>query len=621
MKELSSRLKRYTGIVFIIMLASSLVALLLSSKLRRVISEPILALAQTMKVVSINQNYSVRALKYSEDEIGLLIDGFNQMLARIQSRDEELSQYRDHLEELVKERTTELTRLNQQLKQEITVREQAEEAFRGLSSRYEAILAAVADIIMEVDRNKVYTWANQAGFQFFGEEVLGKEAEFYFEGEQDTYDTVQPLFSGDQNLIYLESWQRRQDGQKRLLAWWCRVLKDANGSMIGALSTARDITAQKRAEAALRQSEEKYRSLVANIPDVTWTSDAQGNTVFISPNIEQVYGFTQEEIYQADARLWFGRIHPAEVELVKEAYGSLFTKNQRFDVEYRIQRKDGHWIWLHDKAIATYEKDGLMYADGVFSDITPRVRAQEALKEMEAQVAQSEKMASLGMLVAGVAHEINTPVGAINSMHNTLVRAVEKLKSTRKIEPSGHEGQPVSKLLRIIDNANRVITSGTERVTNIVRRLKSFARLDEAELKIVDIHLGIEDTLTMVHHQLKHKAVVECNFGDLPLIPCYPSQLNQVYLNLLINAVQAIEDKGKITITTFQKDDYVHVQIKDTGIGIPQESRSKIFDPGYTTKDAGVGTGLGLSICYRIVKEHDGEIMSVEEQLLPSYYR
>jgi PAS domain S-box-containing protein len=135
------------------------------------------------------------------------------------------------------------------------------EVLRALTSRYEAILAAVPDIIMEVDTNKVYTWTNQAGFEFFGEDVLGKEAAFYFEGEQDTYGIVQPLFSGDENVIYLESWQRRKDGEKRLLAWWCRVLKDANGNVTGALSTARDITQRRRAEEELHRLNRALRMI------------------------------------------------------------------------------------------------------------------------------------------------------------------------------------------------------------------------------------------------------------------------------------------------------------------------------------------------------------------------
>ena len=150
--------------------------------------------------------------------------------------------------EEIRKQTVKLEQINTELRREAIDHKQAEEALRSLSSHQEALLSAIPDIIMEVDSNKVYTWANQPGMEFFGEDVIGKEADFYFEGEQETYNVVQPLFNGSENVIYIESWQRRRDGQKRLLAWWCRVLKDARGNVIGAISSARDITEQRQAE-------------------------------------------------------------------------------------------------------------------------------------------------------------------------------------------------------------------------------------------------------------------------------------------------------------------------------------------------------------------------------------
>jgi PAS domain S-box-containing protein len=139
----------------------------------------------------------------------------------------------------------------------------AEDALRAISARYQTMLAAIPDIIMEVDKNKVYTWANEAGYAFFGKDVIGKPADYYFEGDQDTYHIVQPLFNGKhEDIIYVESWQRRQDGEKRLLAWWCRTLRDAYGNVIGALSTARDITEQRRAQAALQEYSERLEQMV-----------------------------------------------------------------------------------------------------------------------------------------------------------------------------------------------------------------------------------------------------------------------------------------------------------------------------------------------------------------------
>jgi len=137
---------------------------------------------------------------------------------------------------------------------------------------------------------------------------------------------------------------------------------------------------RKQAEETLRESEEKYRSLVANIPGITWTTDCEGNTTFISPNVERVYGYTPEEIYEGSYHVWFGRIHPDDVDMVKQAYEALFEKGMQFDIEYRIKRKDGEWIWLHDRAVATYVKDGILYADGVFSDVTGRKTLEEMWK-------------------------------------------------------------------------------------------------------------------------------------------------------------------------------------------------------------------------------------------------
>jgi signal transduction histidine kinase len=237
-------------------------------------------------------------------------------------------------------------------------------------------------------------------------------------------------------------------------------------------------------------------------------------------------------------------------------------------------------------------------------------KTNHELRQTQSQLVQSEKMAALGNLVAGVAHEINTPVGAMCSMHDTLIRAVGKLKrAVKEMSPEEFESnRQLQRSFKIIEDANGVIASGSERVTDIVKRLRSFARLDEAELKKANIHEGIEDTLTIVHHELKHGVTVTKNFGDIPPIYCYPGQLNQVFLNLLVNARQAIDGNGELAITTWNENGYVYIEFKDTGCGIPPDKLPKVFDPGFTTKGVGVGTGLGLSICYNIIQAHKGEI-------------
>jgi signal transduction histidine kinase len=232
-----------------------------------------------------------------------------------------------------------------------------------------------------------------------------------------------------------------------------------------------------------------------------------------------------------------------------------------------------------------------------------------AQEEAKAQLMQSEKMASLGLLVAGLAHEINTPLGAIHSNNDTISRSVDKMKQLLESDRSSADIK--SSQIRLIDIMRELCQDNslaTERLIDIVGSLKNFARLDEAELKKADIHEGIESTLTIVDHQLKNRIHVQKQFGNIPLVECYPNRLNQVFMNLLVNAAQAIRDRGTITIKTSRQGDSVQVAITDTGVGIPPENLSKVFDPGFTTKGVGVGTGLGLSICYKIIQEHGGKI-------------
>ena len=145
-------------------------------------------------------------------------------------------------------------------------------------------------------------------------------------------------------------------------------------------------------------------------------------------------------------------------------------------------------------------------------------------------------------------------------------------------------------------------------ITKIISRLRSFARLDEADLKRADIHEGLEDTLTLIHHEIKHNIKIIRNYGDIPQVFCFPGRLNQVFLNLFINSKQAIKGTGEITLPTYLKDDHLFIELSDNGIGIDKDKLKRIFDPGYTTKGVGVGTGLGLSICYQIMQDHRGQI-------------
>ena len=232
--------------------------------------------------------------------------------------------------------------------------------------------------------------------------------------------------------------------------------------------------------------------------------------------------------------------------------------------------------------------------------------AMEELQDTQIQLIQSEKMASIGQLTAGVAHEINTPLGAINSNTNIVEMVINLLEQELDVEDNPKINNIMEKLKKATDT-NKM---ACERIIEIVRRLKNFSRLDEAEFKEADIEEGIESVLILAHNMLKHRVEVHKEYGDLPLVKCMPNQLNQVFMNLIVNAGQAIEEEGDIWIKTWadQAKDKVYIQIKDNGHGIRKENINKIFDPGFTTKGVGVGTGLGLSICYKIIEKHQGKL-------------
>jgi two-component system, NtrC family, sensor kinase len=225
-------------------------------------------------------------------------------------------------------------------------------------------------------------------------------------------------------------------------------------------------------------------------------------------------------------------------------------------------------------------------------------------QELTAQLIQTDKMAALGLLVAGVAHEINTPMGAIHSNNDIMLRAVTRIR--KNLEPDTNK--EVVRLLGILEEVCHNNETAAERIMHIVRSLKNFARLDEADRKRVDLHEGIESTLTLLQHQLRSRIRIEKQFGEIPGVLCHPNQLNQVFMNILANAAQAIAGAGVIKIGTWRDGDFVKISIADTGVGIPRENLSKIFDPGFTTKGVGVGTGIGLSICYKIIEDHGGTI-------------
>ncbi|MFZ5485123.1 MAG: ATP-binding protein [Pseudomonadota bacterium] len=259
-------------------------------------------------------------------------------------------------------------------------------------------------------------------------------------------------------------------------------------------------------------------------------------------------------------------------------------------------------------------------------------KAYDRLKSSQTQLVQSEKMASLGQMVAGVAHEINTPLGYVKNNIN-LARDALSLMQTRLIayesllarlmSGEADEIELEAGLASIremreefesgftredVENLFDDTLYGVEQISEIVLNLRDFSRLDQAPVDNVNLNQCLDSALLIARNVLKHKAEIIKDYGNTPPVTCAPSQINQIFLNLLTNAAHAIDDKGRILVKTYSDERYVHAIVQDTGKGIPQENLKHIFDPFFTTKPIGQGTGLGLSIAYQIVRRHGGHI-------------
>jgi PAS domain S-box-containing protein len=405
-----------------------------------------------------------------------------------------------------------------------------------------------------------------------------------------------------------------------------RLLKNAEDRM-----ARRDEILEQKVEKgtqAVLESELRYRELFNLANDAIFTTEADtGRIIDANLEAERLTGYSIEELlsmHVADLHPEDERARATEFEhrMAVGGHGHGLTTDLTF------LTRDGTRIILSVSG-SMLDLFGQKIIYRICRDVTDVRRMELELKEYtrelqlrfdekkralldsQGQLVQAEKMAALGNLVAGIAHEINTPLASINSNNDIFSLTMGKVQQLlRDHVPSDilKEGGDFAEILSMIDDAIRTNRMACERIVKIVRSLRNFARLDEAERKKADIHEGIESTLTLVSHELKRRIKVTKEYGAIPEIECYPNQLNQVFMNILVNASQAIEGQGEIRIRTWEQDDSVHIAFTDSGKGIPPEILPKVFDPGFTTKKAGVGTGLGLSICYRIIQDHNGRI-------------
>lgn len=488
---------------------------------------------------------------------------------------------------------------------DISSRKETEESFRKLSARNEAILGAIPDIIMEVDNNKIYTWANKAGFEFFGDDVIGKGAEDYFEGQQNTYNMVEPIFAGNQEFIYVESWQRRRDGERRLLAWWCRVLKDENGLVTGALSTARDITEARLADRRLLQTEQRYRLFIEAMHDGVGFVDLNENILFANQALCTMLGSSHKELIGENLGGYvikedFPKVLAGTEKRLRKEHG-------KYEVIMKSKNGSLRQVYISATPLLDYNGD-VVGSVGIFTDITELKKAEEERKQLRDKLIRAQKMESLGILAGGVAHDLNNILGP-------LVAYPEIIRMNLPAD------SPINGHLKKIENS-------TQRAVDVVQDLLTMARRGRYEMVPLNLNDVIENYLQSPDFTgLKTKfpqIEISCQLDkSISQVHGSLSHLSKVVMNLVINALEAMPYGGKLIIKTEQQfverlvggfdnigiGDYVLMTVSDTGLGIDKKDLKHLFEPFYTKKTMGrSGSGLGLAIVYGVMKDHNGYV-------------
>lgn len=392
----------------------------------------------------------------------------------------------------------------------------------------------------------------------------------------------------------------------------------------------------------------EFQRLVENVSDVYFIHDLESRFTYLSPQFERMFGYLVVDcLGQSFAPL----VHPGDLEVIDRMLQQLMIDRLPHEnLEMRVRHALGHWVWILISHSVVVEAGNVVALQGVAKNISDRKAAEyelqlkteqleqtlAELKRTQMQMIQSEKMLSLGQLVAGVAHEINNPVNFIYGNLNYAEQYFQDLVQLVNIYQACYpetdlrvktlmEDIELEYLLTDLPKMLSSMKMGADRIRSIVLSLRNFSRLDEAELKRANIHEGLDNTLLILQHRFKAHhprpaIVIVKEYGDFADLECYAGQLNQVFMNLLGNAIDAVEEswhldstrKLKITIATQKIANELVIRISDNGIGIPPDLINRMFDPFYTTKPVGKGTGMGLSISYQIVvDQHQGTLECV----------
>jgi len=529
--------------------------------------------------------------------------------------------------------------------QDLTERRSAKESLEKSEEKFfKAFHSSPDGIVINTKTDGLFIEANEGFVRMLGyhrEEIIGHssvELGLWVDPRERTRIIDQTDQEGTVRNVEVSI--RVKSGLVRTFLWSSDVI-DLNGRDC-LIVTVRDVTVQKENERQLLSSKAELTSQHEEL------SALFGQVESVKREWENTMDCINDMVILLDPDGRVKRCNRATIEFVGQPYGKIIGQDwQRlleltemflppisevssfYCCEFHLETAN-RWLSVTYYRDSDDGKLGQSGAVVTINDITETkqaalelTQAYTELKETHNQLIEQEKMASIGQLAAGVAHEINNPTGYIISNLGTLAkyqsRLVEFLKAQSEIIDTldSTKRQNLATLRRqmkidyILGDLPDLVSEsldGAERVKNIVHSLKCFSRRDNDVCTTASIIDCLESTINIIWNEIKYHATLKKEFGDLPQIRCYPQKLSQVFMNLIVNAAHALGEKGEITVSAWQKNNAIYVAVTDTGSGIPEEIRGRIFEPFFTTKESGKGTGLGLSISYGIIREHGGEI-------------
>jgi len=577
--EIYQALRTTERFILFMAIAALVLVFLLAFTLSKVLTRPIRELTEVTAKMA-DGDLSQRVIIHSADEIGTLGRSFNRMIAQIED-------YTSNLENMVEERTREL--------------KESKEKYRDISRFLNNVLdSATVYAIMALDFYGNIIEFNRGAERLFGwkkDEVINNRNIDITILPEDREKEIQKEMSKrtrTEGVCELEMVRVRKDGDRFPAHTTITAIKDAEGRATGFVEIVRDITLRRSLEKELRETKEFLENIMESSVDGILTTDLKGNITYQNRAMEELMEFSKDEALGSH----ISRFYVKGIEQAREVMALLQSRKRAGNYEMEVKRKDGKILTILTSLFLLQDEEAnVIGTAGIFKDITEQKLLEAKLKVTQARLIEASKMRALGELVAGVAHELNNPLMASQTILYVMFKNLP-------------EDFPERERLEIIRKCNN-------RIEKIVDHLREFSRQTQPDFREIDINQPVENALLITGQQLLNHniTIVRELIEGLPKVVGDANQLEQVFLNLISNARDAMDEvtgTRELKIHSYLSDHegapVVAVSIKDTGVGIPEEHLNKVIEPFFTTKPVGKGTGLGLSLCFGIMEAHGGRL-------------